>query len=231
MLLLWLIAWLLGAAVGRAQSLEPISLPPPRMDGGMPLRQALRERQSTREFSREKLPPQVLADLLWAGFGINRTDTANRTAPSAMNAQELDLYVATAGGVYLYDAAAQRLLPFREGDFRARTGGGDFIKDAPLAILFVADFTRMVKAKPEMRDYFAAVDTGYVSQNVYLFCASEGLATVVHELDKRSLKEALQLRPEQHIILAQSVGFPKKPRSVGGRPGPTPGAGALPAPR
>jgi len=200
---------LLYPVLNEAQELQPIPLPKPHREGGKPLMQVLKERKSTREFSREKLPLQVLSDLLWAGNGVNRPEIAHRTAPSAMNSQEIDLYVATADGVWFYDAAANQLQPVRAGDFRAKTGGQDFVKDAPVALVFVADLARLVKAKPEEREYYATVDTGYISQNIYLFCASEGLATVVHELDKRALKETLKLRPEQKVILAQSVGFPK----------------------
>ena len=199
-----------------AGELKSLSLPPPRTDGGKPLMQVLRERQSQREMSPRAIEPQVLSDLLWAAFGINRPATDHRTAPSAMNSQELDLYVALAHGVFVYNAKAHRLDPVAAGDVRAKTGGGDFVKVAPVALIFVADLARMVKAKPEVKEPYAWVDTGYVSQNVYLFCASAGLATVVHELGNRQpLGAALQLRPDQRIILAQSVGYPApaKPKS------------------
>ena len=194
-----------------AGELGPIALPAPQTDGGKPFMQVLKERHSTREFSPKALPPQMLADLLWAGFGINRATNAHRTAPSAMNSQELDIYVATAEGVYLYDAKANQLQPVAAGDIRGQTGGQDFVKTAPVALLFVADLSRLVKAKPEERESYAWIDTGYVSQNIYLFCASAGLASVVHELDRAKLADALKLRPEQKIILAQAVGFAKEP--------------------
>ncbi len=171
--------------------------------------QSLQERQSLREFSTNALPPQVLSDLLWAGFGINRPAIDHRTAPSAMNSQEVDLYVATADGVYVYDAKAHRLMPVVSGDFRSQTGGQAFVKDAPVTILFVADLTRLAKARPEDKAAYAAIDTGCIVQNVYLFCASEGLATVVHELNRGPLPKTLKLRPDQKIIIAQSVGYPK----------------------
>lgn len=193
----------------------PLPLPPPRTDGGKPLMQALRERQSQREISAQPLDPQVLSDLLWAAFGINRPDISHRTAPSAMNSQEMDLYVLLREGAYRYDAPAHRLDPIAEGDFRAKTGGQDFVKTAPVALVFVADLARMVKAKPEVKEPYAWVDTGYISQNVYLYCASAGLATVVHELGSRPpLAEALGLRPDQKITLAQSVGHPGPRRAT-----------------
>lgn len=193
-----------------AAELQPIPLPPPQTAGGKPLMQALRERQSRREFSTQPLPTQTLANLLWAGFGINRATNDHRTAPSAMNSQEIDLYVATAEGVFLYDTKASRLKPVCAGDVRANTGGQAFVKDAPIALLFVADYARLTKAKPEDKERYASIDTGFISQNIYLFCASEGLATVIHELDRAKLKDALKLGPDQRIVIAQSVGFPKE---------------------
>jgi SagB-type dehydrogenase family enzyme len=150
------------------------------------------------------LPP-----LLWAAFGINRPGNDHRTAPSAMNSQEIDVYVVLADGVFVYNAKAHRLDPVAEGDQRPKTGKQGFVKVAPVALVFVVDLARMVKAKPEIRESYAWVDTGFISQNVYLYCASAGLATVVHELgDRQSLTEALKLRSDQKVILAQSVGYP-----------------------
>jgi len=195
-------------ALAQAPELQPIALPPPQTSGGRPLMQALKERQTRREFSPEKLPPQILANLLWAAFGVNRPDSGHRTAPSAMNSQEIDLYVATSEGLYLYEPKENGLRPLIAGDLRAKTGGQPFVKEAPLALIFVADLARLAKAKPEDRDRYAQIDTGFISQNVYLFCASEGLATVVHEVDRAALAQTMKLGPEQKVILAQSVGFP-----------------------
>jgi SagB-type dehydrogenase family enzyme len=192
-----------------AADLVPRPLPPPQMDGGQPLLRILKERKTMREFSSKPLPPPVLSSLLWAGFGINRPESGHRTAPSAMNSQEIDLYVATAEGLYLYDAKGHCLQPVTAGDWRPKTGSQDFVKTAPVALLFVADLSRLSKAQPKERERYAWIDTGYISQNIYLFCASEGLATVVHELDRARVKEALKLKPDQVIVLAQSVGFPK----------------------
>jgi SagB-type dehydrogenase family enzyme len=191
-----------------AAELQPIPLPKPQTDRGRPLMQVLKERKTTREFSTNSLPLQVLADLLWAGFGTNRVD-GHRTAPSAMNSQEIEIYIALPEGSYVYEAHEHRLRPVAPGDVRAKTGGQDFVKAAPLALIFVADLSRLAKAKPEDRERYAAIDTGYISQNIYLFCASAGLATVVHELGRQELPDLLKLKPEQKIILAQSVGFPK----------------------
>ena len=205
-----LVAALLAVMVSQAAAdMKPMSLPPPHTDGGKPLMQALRERQSKREFSPQPLQPQELSDLLWAAFGINRPEIDHRTAPSAMNSQEIDIYVALAEGVYLYNAKAHRLDPVAEGDMRAKTGAQDFVKVAPVELVYVADLARMVKPKPEAKEPYAWADTGSISQNVYLSCASAGMATVVHELgDRQPLVEAWKLRPDQRIILAQAVGFP-----------------------
>jgi SagB-type dehydrogenase family enzyme len=203
-----ILAWL---AVGAAQDLKPVQLTPPNVDGGKPLMQALKERATSRSFSGEPLPDRVLSNLVWAAFGINRPDSGRRTAPTAQNAQEIDVYVVMENGTYIYDAKAHALTPVVGGDLRALTGKQSFAKDAPVTLVFVADYARMGRASQEDRDLFSAADTGYVSQNVYLFCASEGLATGVRaSIDRPALAKAMKLRPEQKIMLAQSVGYPKK---------------------
>lgn len=191
-----------------ASEVQPIPLPQPQTDGGRPLMEVLRERKSTREFATNTLPWQALGDLLWAGFGTNRVD-GHRTAPSTMNSRALDIYVSLAQGTYVYEAQSHRLRPVAAGDLRAKTGGQDYVKTAPVALIFVADLSRLDRAKPEDRERYANLDVGYLSQNVYLYCAAEGLATVVHELDRRELATLLGLKPDQRIILAQSVGFPR----------------------
>lgn len=199
-------------SVSSALAAEVRQLPPPRTEGGLPLMQALKERRSTREFSSQSIPDQVMSDLLWAAFGINRPGTGHRTAPSAMNHQEIDLYVGTAEGVFLYDAKANTLGRVADGDVRARTGSLPISTNAPVALVFVADRARMPKAPGPEGEVYAAFDAGCVSQNVYLFCASAGLATVVHEIgDRTPLAQAMNLRAEQKIIYAQAVGYPKAP--------------------
>ena len=183
----------------------------PQTDGGRPLMQALKARNSSRSFSSEKLPIQVLSNLLWAAFGINRTDSGKRTAPSAMNSQEIDIYVAAADGLYVYDAKAQLLRQVLSEDVRALTGRQLFVAEAPVNLIYVADYSRMTRASQEDRDLYSAADTGFISENVYLFCASEGLSTVVRgSIDRAALAKAMKLRPDQKIILAQTVGYPKK---------------------
>jgi SagB-type dehydrogenase family enzyme len=193
-----------------AQELQPIKLPAPKMEGGKPLMQALKERKSMRGFSSQELTLEVISDMLWAADGINRPESAHRTAPSAVNMQEIDIYLAKADGLYLYDAQANMLMPVASGDIRALTGGQAFVKDAPLNLIYVADFSKMSRMSGEDRDFYAAADTGFISQNVYLYCASFGLATVVRgSIDKPALAKAMKLRLEQKIILAQTIGYPK----------------------
>lgn len=171
--------------------------------------EALRVRQTLREIKTDRLPPQVLSDLLWAAFGINRPENDHRTAPSAMNSQEIDLYVALQEGLYLYEPKPNHLRPVAAQDVRARTSGQPFATNAPVTLLFVADLSRLAKARPETKLLYANFDAGCVSQNVYLYCASAGLATVVHDLDRAPLRPLLNLRPDQEIIMAQAVGYPQ----------------------
>jgi SagB-type dehydrogenase family enzyme len=192
-----------------SQAEEPLRLPEPETDGGKPLMQALNERRTMRSYSPEALPPQVLSNLLWAAFGINRPEDGKRTAPSALNWQEIDIYVSLAEGLFLYHAGEHALHPVLAEDIRAATGLQGFVKDAPLNLVFVADYSRMGDASEEDKDFYSAADTGFISQNVYLFCASEGLATVVRGyLDRSALHQTMGLRSDQKIILAQSVGYP-----------------------
>jgi SagB-type dehydrogenase family enzyme len=201
----------LSPILAAAQEVRPLELPKPQTDGGRPLMQVLHDRHSTREFKPDKLPLQVLSNLLWAAFGINRPETGKRTAPSAMNWQEVDIYVALPEGLYVYDAKAHRLIPILVEDVRGATGGQPFVKGAPLNLVYVADLARTKDAGAEEKNFYTTIDVGFISQNVYLFCASEGLATVVRgTVDRPALAKLMKLRPEQKIIVAQTVGYPKK---------------------
>jgi len=189
---------------------EIVKLPPPQTTGGMPLMQALKLRQTTRSFASTPLPDQVLSNLLWAAFGINRPD-GRRTAPSAHNWQEIDIYLSRADGLYLYLPKEHALQLVLKEDIRALTGTQEFVREAPVSLVYVADFDRMKGACEEYKKFYSAADTGFISQNVYLFCASEGLVTGVRALiDRASLAQKIGLRPSQRIILAQSVGYPKR---------------------
>jgi len=209
---LWVVsgvaAVFLAAAFATGQESKTVQLPAPKTDGGKPLMQVLKERKSSRSFSAKALPDDVLSNLLWAADGVNRPD-GKRTAPSAMNMQEVDIYVAKADGLYLFDAKAQALKLIAAQDVRAQTGGQPFVAQAPVNLIYVADQAKMARLSDPDKTFYAATDTGFISQNVYLFCASEGLATVVRAMGSRDgLTQAMNLRPEQKIILAQTVGYP-----------------------
>lgn len=211
-LFLWCVAASLAlAASAAAQDLAPLSLPAPVTTGGKPLMEALKARQSIREYSSDKLSPQTLSNLLWAAWGINRPD-GHRTAPSASNRQEVDIYVTLPEGAFLWDAAANTLNPVASGDLRAATGTQLFPATAALNLVFVADLTKAGRAATDPQQMVnVGADVGFISQNVYLFCASEGLATVVRaSISKPDLAKALKLRETQVIVLAQSVGYPRK---------------------
>ncbi len=206
-----LVVVLLVSGWAVAQELAPIPLPAPQTEGGKPLMQALKLRATARAFAPEPLPKQILSNLLWAAWGINRPDSGKRTAPSARNWQEIDVVVVTASGAYLYDAAANVLKPVVAGDLRALTGVQEFVKDAPVTLVFVADTTRMKGSQADTQQAYAWADAAFISQNVYLYCASEGLATGVRAMvDRPALAKALKLGSSQIIAFAQSVGLPKK---------------------
>jgi hypothetical protein len=195
-----------------AQDLKPIALPKPVTEGGKPLMQCLNERHTSREFSTDTLSMQKVSNLLWAAWGINRPETDHRTAPSARNWQEVDVYVTLPGGVFLYDAKANELKPVMKGDHRGETGTQDFPKDAALNLVYVADYAKMGDGgSAGDKTMYAGADVGFIAQNVYLFCASEDLACVVRgSVDRDTLSKTLGLKPDQKIILAQTVGYQKK---------------------
>jgi len=202
---------ILATVAAAAQELAPVQLPAPQMTGGKPLMEALALRATSRSFAADPLPAQLLSNLLWAAWGINRPKEGKRTAPSARNWQEIDVVVVNAVGAYAYDAAGNRLKPLVAGDYRTLAGVQGFVKDAPMTLVFVADTTRMSGASGSDAVAYAWADAAFISENVYLFCASEGLATGVRAyVDKPALARALRLAPTQTIVLAQSVGYPKK---------------------
>lgn len=190
-------------------SAQDIQLPKPQTTGGMPLRDAMSARKSTREFSATKpLSTQQLSDLLWMAFGVNRED-GRRTAPSAMNAQEIDVYVFNTQGVYLYQAKDHELQLVKAGDYRSHATRQPNVQDCPLILVFVADLNKFARLNEPERLSFSATDAGYVSQNVYLFCAQEGLNTVALASVDHEKVLALIERPSCRAILAQPVGYPK----------------------
>ena len=188
---------------------EVINLPAPKTEGGMPLMQALKERRSGREFSSEKLPMATLSSLLWAAWGVNRPD-GHRTAPSARNMQEIDVYVAASDGLFLYEPKQHQLKKILAEDIRAATGTNDYVKDAAVNLVYVADLGRANLKEPGAIEFYTGADTAFLAQNVYLFCASEKLEVVVRgSVDRPALAKLMKLRADQKITLAQSVGYPK----------------------
>jgi Nitroreductase family len=184
-------------------------LPPPRSKGGKPLIEALALRRSTREFASRALPQQVLSDLLWAAFGVNRP-SGDRTAPYWRHIMVIDVYAALANGVWLYEPKRHALLPHLRADIRPQTGQQDFVGTAPLNLVYVAHGERMQDITPQERRLYASVDTGFIGQNVYLFCASEGLATVFRgAVDYAKLGQTMHLGKEEFVTFAQTVGYPR----------------------
>ncbi len=182
-------------------------LPEPKKEGGMPLMEALNKRSSARSFSDQTIDRQMLSNLLWAAWGINRPD-GKRTAPSSMNKQEISLYVVEKDGAYLYDAHNNALVKVASGDFRKDCGMQKYVGEAPLNVIMVADTG--ISGKGDATHASSWADAGFISQNIYLFCASEGLATVVRaSIDHGKLATDLSLSGSQEIILGQTVGFPK----------------------
>jgi SagB-type dehydrogenase family enzyme len=207
---LWIGILMLGVtgAAGAADEMEP--LPAPRLEGGMPLMQALKARHSTREYSTQPLSPQTLSDLLWAAAGVNRPESGKRTAPSARDWREVEVYVVTAKGVQVYLPETHALRRVSLRDVRATTGRQDYPGMAPLNLVYVANYQRMSGATEEEKAFYSAADTGFMAENVYLFCASSGLGVVARgAVDREALAVALGLGPHQHITLAQTVGYPR----------------------
>ena len=188
-------------------SAQDISLPTPQKSGGLPLMDALNHRHSSREFSDKMLSQQQLADLLWAANGVNRPD-GKRTAPSARNLQEIDIYVYLSTGVYFYDAIENKLVLKASEDHREDAAMQSFATTAPVLLVFVANYDKMEGMDEDARLMYGATDCGYVSQNVYLFCAADELNTVVlGSIYRDKIQELLQFNGK--AILAQPVGLSK----------------------
>lgn len=206
-----LYALLFTASIIYSQELKTIQLPQPQKEIGKPLMQALALRQSSRVFDIKALPLQELSNLLWAACGVNRPESGKRTAPSARNWQEIDVYVGLPDGVYLYEPTAHRLAPVSAGDLRALFGVQDFVKSAPLNLVYVSDYSRIKSNdNDETKLMWTSAGAGLIAQNVYLYCASQNLGCVVRGLiDKPKLGGALKLSADQKIILSQTVGYPK----------------------
>jgi hypothetical protein len=211
---------LAGSGVGLARDLPPpLELPKPEKDGGSTVMSALWARKTTREIRAQALDSQTLSNLLWAAFGVNRSKgpsgAVGRTAASAFNSQEIDVYVALAEATYLYEAIPHRLVPVAAGDLRDQVGGAA-PGPAPVKLIYVVDRTRYKKAAVQdagglesdaLKAYYHCA-TGLIGGNVYLFAASQGLAAWFHTCNAAVLARELKLRPEQRALFAQTVGYP-----------------------
>ncbi len=188
---------------------EPVQLPAAARSGGMPLMSALAARHSTREYSDRALSPQTLGELLWAAFGINRP-SGERTAPYWRHVMVIDVYLAMADGVWLYEPQTHVLRPYLPHDLRAQTGMQEFVATVPLNLVYVAHGERMQDISAEERRLYASVDAAFIGQNVYLYCASVGLGSVFRgAVDARRLGELLKLPEGQFVTFAQSIGYPR----------------------
>jgi nitroreductase len=191
-----------------AASRQAKALPPAGQEGGMALTNALKLRRSTREYATRAITEQLLSDLLWAAFGVNRTN-GDRTAPYWRHIMVIDIYIAMADGVWSYDPQHHCLISYLPQDLRALTGTQDFVGTAPLNLIYVAHGERMTDVPPADRRLYASVDTGFIGQNVYLFCASRGLGTVFRgAVPYEKLEAVLGLPRGQFVTFAQTVGYP-----------------------
>lgn len=213
----------MAAVLPKDVALRPIDLPPPVEDPALSFHEAVARRRTIREIAATPLTLAQLSNLLWAASGVNRKNgpfgALGRTAASASNSQEIDIYVALEDGIYLYEAVTRRLVPVAAGDLRfiamnSRQGVGS---KAPVQLIYVVDLHRLTHTAgfdepglhdPEIQKSYYFVDTGIIAGNVYLFAAAHGLASWFHNCDKQSLAKSLALRPEQKVLFAQSVGWP-----------------------
>jgi SagB-type dehydrogenase family enzyme len=208
------------------QNRQPIALLNPKLDNGKSVLKALQQRKTIREISDKQLSLQTLSNLLWAACGVNRKKgpfgIPGRTAATASNSQEIDLYVAMQEGIYFYDAFHHRLIPVVAGDLRTLAigqGQENFGDKAPIRLIYVADINKLSNTSgyqepglqnPEIQKSYYYVDTGLIAGNVYLFAASQGLASWFHNCNKPDLTAKLNLRADQRVLFGQTVGYPIK---------------------
>ncbi len=188
---------------------ENIKLPAPDKTGGMPLMEALSKRSTTRSFSTKEISQQQLSNVIWAAFGINRPD-GKRTAPSTRNFQGTDIYVFLKSGAYKYEPKEHQLIQVSKKDIRAVGSSQAFVKDAPVQLILISDLTKCGNGSYEEKINVSNIDAGYISQNIYLYCASEGLATGARgSIDRKIITTELGLKETQSIMIAHCVGYSK----------------------
>ncbi len=205
------IVFALFMTAASAQVMSTIKLPPPALNPDKPLMEALKQRQSGREYSGMMLTPQDLSNILWSANGINRPESGKRTSPSAKNAQDIDIYAVMKDGTFLYDASKHELMLIASGDHSIDAGMQPYVASAPLNLMYVSDLAKFEFMKErEDKLIAAAVDAGHCSQNVYLYCAAANLSVVTRmSIQKKKMAEILNLRPQQYIVIGQTIGHPK----------------------
>jgi nitroreductase len=204
------VAGAVAVGLGLEQGAQAAQSAPGSGLGAKTLDQALRARQSSREYAPRELPEALLLRLLWAACGVNRPDSGKRTAPSARNRQEVAVYAARQDGLFLYDARANALQKKLDADLRAHTGVQGYVATAPVNLVYVADMDKASGSAMDEKLVTVGLDAGFISQNVYLFCAVSGLATVARTgIDAAALHAAMRLAKNERIVLAQCVGYPK----------------------
>lgn len=190
-------------------SAQNIKLPAPQKTGGKPLMEVLNERESNRAFANKDLSDQTLSNLLWAAWGFNREN--KRTAPSSRDRQEIDVYVLLKKGTYIYDAKANTLIEISKKDLRSFAGTQEFVASAPVNLVYVCNKNKISGKDDQALIEATYANTGFIAQNVYLFCASDGLSCVIRAMiDKAELSTQLKLKKDQMITLSQTVGYPAK---------------------
>ena len=202
------LAMCLAGPLSGSEPLEPIHLPPPETSGGMPLMQALSNRRSTKEFTKQVIERNQISNLLWAAFGINRPESGKRTVATAVNCQDIEVYVVFEKATYVYQAKEHRLIPVVNRDVRSLAATQEYAQVAPVNLVYVSDYSKMADRFKDKKPTYAAFHAGSISQNVYLYCASAGLGAVVRDsVDRAGLRDALNLSDNQVIVMAQSVGY------------------------
>lgn len=196
--------------VNQLSAQELIKLPAPIKTGGKPLMEALNERSSSRDFIDKDITDQQLSNLLWAAYGINRPELGKHTAPTSRNKQDIEIYITTKNGLFLFIPESHELKKLSDKDLRKVAGKQAFVKDAAVNLIYVSDFDKLGKADDNVKTMTAATHCGFIGQNVYLYCASEGLISVFRAwINKDEIKEALQLKENQHVLYSQTVGYSK----------------------
>ncbi|HEX2943832.1 MAG TPA: SagB/ThcOx family dehydrogenase [Rhodopila sp.] len=193
-----------------APSDGPLPLPSPRSAFGQSLSTALRNRHSVRTFDTARnIPLQQLSELLWCACGVNRPDSGGRTAPSWRDAREVEIFISAKPGVWRYDAVANQLLPHLKSDIRPLTATPDLVAGAPIELIYVGHRDHLASLPREDQYRVASTDSGFIAENIYLYCASEGLATVFRtSFDHSPLVRALRLDHRAFVTFVQSVGYP-----------------------